>query len=125
MTLLALDLLRSKSEDSFLYTPDLELTKRDAQAAEMELDILCIRDGVLTLGEAKKENQLGKTRREELKEIEKYKGLAEAIGAEALVFATFADSWSDCTLRNIQNTVPSQIAVTLITGPELLAETQD
>jgi hypothetical protein len=124
VTLLALDHLSSKSEESFLYTPDLELTKRDEQAAAMELDILCIRDGLLTLGEAKKENQLGKTRRQEIKEIEKYKGLAEAIGAEALVFATFADSWSDSTLRNIRNAVPSQIAVTLLTGPELLTERQ-
>ena len=50
VTLLALDHLRNTSEESFLYTPDLELTKRDAETAEMELDILCIIDGVLTFG---------------------------------------------------------------------------
>jgi len=88
----------------------------------MELDILCIRGGLLTLGDAKKRTNWEKLGGKS-KEIEKYRDL-EAIGAEALVFATFADSWSDSTLRNIRSAVPSQIAVTLLTGPELLTERQ-
>jgi hypothetical protein len=122
VTLLALDHLRSTSEESFLYIPDLELTKRDAETAEMELDILCIRDGVLTLGEAKKENQLGKTKREELLEIEKYQRLAEQIGAEALVFATFADGWSNSTIRRIRDTTPTSQKVTLLKQSDLIRE---
>lgn len=123
VTLLALVYLKGKAEESFLYTPDMELAKRGAAGAVMELDILCIRDGVMSIGEAKKEDRLGSSKREEIETVQRYNGLAEQIGAEALVFATFADTWSDNTQKYISDNVTNRDFI-LLTRSELLEQTQ-
>jgi hypothetical protein len=119
VTLLALDHLKQRAEESFLYTTDMELTKRGAASPNMELDILCIRDGVMMLGEAKKEDRLGTTKRQEIEIIRRYKRVADQIDAEALVFATLADKWSDNTQKNIHEIVEGFQTI-LLTKTELL-----
>jgi hypothetical protein len=101
---LALDCLRKRSEESFLFTTDLELIKSDStdQKPEFELDICSIVDGEIVLGEAKKENRLGESARAENREIQKYVNLATQMGAKKLAFATLADSWSDETLKKVE-----------------------
>jgi hypothetical protein len=113
---LALDHLRVKCENSFLFTSDLELAKSGATLEEekKELDILCIRDGIITLGEAKKENRLGAGGGNEVDEIRKYFYLAKEIGARALVFATFSEAWSPETLNNV-NKIITDRAIEVIT----------
>jgi len=119
VTLLALDYLRRKAEESFLYTPDMELTKLGAANASVELDILCVPDGVIMIGEAKKEDRLGSSKRQEIETITEYDRLAEQLGADALVFATFADRWSEKTEKYIRDSV-SDRNVILLTRTELL-----
>lgn len=120
VALLALDHLRGKTEESFLYTPDVELTKHGATEASMELDILCVTDGAMMIGEAKKEDRLGNSKRHEIETIKAYNRSAEQLGADALVFATFADKWSSNTEKNIRDNVSAR-QVILLTRTELLA----
>jgi hypothetical protein len=118
VTLLALDYLKRKAGESFLYTPDMELTPRKASKVTVELDVLCVRDGALTIGEAKKEYRLGNTKRDEIATIRTYNRLAEQINAQAVVFSTFADKWSDKTQEYIAGNVPER-EVILLTRSEL------
>jgi hypothetical protein len=100
---LALDSLRAKSQDSFLFTGDLELIKSgsNTRKPEFELDIVAIVDGDIVLGEAKKNDKL------EDKDIKKYLHLAVRVGANKLAFATFAASWSAATRKNIEKIIGS------------------
>jgi hypothetical protein len=87
--------------DSFLYSPDIELLDPANGAQLLELDICCIPDGELTIGEAKRANRLGRTAREEREEINKYFDLAQRVGATQVVFATYDLRWRDETARMI------------------------
>jgi len=99
----------------------MELTKHGATDVTMELDILCIPDGVMSIGEAKKEDRLGSSKREEIETVRRYNRLAEQIGAESLVFATFADGWSNKTQEYIADNV-MECDVILLTRSELVDE---
>ena len=69
----------------------------------MEVDICCISDGILTIGEAKKDDRLGKSAKEENETIAKYYQLASAIGATRVVFATYANSWREVTVQRVHS----------------------
>jgi hypothetical protein len=123
VTLLALDNLRAKSKRSFLYTTDLELSKTGTKKTDLEMDILCIQDGKLTIGEAKKEGNLGLTKRSQIQEIEKYFRVARLIGADSIVFATFASSWSENTIRYIKETLAdNSTELMLLAADDLLGK---
>lgn len=92
--ILALRKLAHKSH-TFDYTPELDVTDDSGEVAE--LDICCLVDGRIVVGEAKRINRLGDTR---LKEEEKLKRLlraAEAATADRVVLATAAKSWRPAT----------------------------
>jgi len=95
--------LKGRTDSSFLFTTDLELTKKDAtdRKPDLELDILAVLDGELVLGEAKKGNRLGATAAAEKKEIQKYCRLAKELVAKKLIFATFSDTWSGETISQV------------------------
>jgi hypothetical protein len=73
----------------------------------------------MMIGEAKKEDRLGKGKRQEIETIEGYDRVADQIGADALVFATFADKWSEHTEKYIRNNVTKRELI-LLTRTELL-----
>jgi hypothetical protein len=105
-----------------LFTPDLELIKKDStdRKPELELDILAVLDGELALGEAKRGNRLGATAAAEKREIQKYSRLAKELVAKKLVFATFSDAWSGETIKNIESATASlPFETILLTGSEL------
>jgi hypothetical protein len=107
--------------DSFLFSPDIELLDPNSRKQLFELDICCIPDGELTIGEAKRSNRLGKTAREEREEINKYFDLAQKIGASRVVFATYDEQWRDQTVRMIMERFSdSLIKVTLWAKDDLL-----
>jgi|SRR6266511_4407911 len=120
---LALDHLSQKSEGNFLFTHDLELTPpEDLKEKKQELDIVCIRDGVITIGEAKKEDRLGEKGSSEVEEIRKYVKVAERISAKALVFATFSNDWSQETYTNVnKHTSGKNLEIILLKAADLLS----
>jgi len=56
--ILALDVMRAQSKDSFLYSPELAIRKKDTKKWEMEIDICCIANGRMYIGEAKSNDSL-------------------------------------------------------------------
>jgi hypothetical protein len=101
--LLALDYLRSKSIDAFSFTTDREIWKSRSSGPDAEADFFCAPDGALTIGEAKKENRLGKSPSSENAEIKKYVHLVQLFSARQLVFATLSESWSDRTIQHVRH----------------------
>jgi hypothetical protein len=119
---LALACLKGRTNRSFLFTSDLELTKKGAtdQKPALEVDILAVLDGELALGEAKKGNRLGNTAAAERRVIKKYCRIAKALVAKKLVFATFSDSWSTETIKNLEAaTANLPLDVIQLTGSDL------
>lgn len=55
LPLLTMAYLKKKAKSSFLYVPELEFRRRENQSKpELEVDICCIQDGRIILGECKK-----------------------------------------------------------------------
>lgn len=63
----------------------------------MEIDFGCNIDGLIALGEAKKEGRLGRNSTEEDKKLENYKVAATTIRASQVVFATNDGNWAEQT----------------------------
>ncbi len=106
--LLALDLLRRMSQDSFLHVPELEYREKDADKPAYEVDLNCIVDGLLTIGEAKKDDRLAKNEKEESEVISKYLNLGKKLAVQQIVFATASEQWHPSTIERIRNTFPDQ-----------------
>lgn len=101
--LLALDLLRRTSQDSFLHVPELEYREKDADKPAYEVDLNCVVDGLLTIGEAKKDDRLGKNEKEESQVISKYLDLGKKLAVQQIVFATGSEQWHPSTIERITN----------------------
>jgi hypothetical protein len=101
--LLALDYLRLKSAENFSFATDREFWKQDAPKPDAEVDLFCVTDGVLTIGEAKKDSRLGKSVSEENAEITKYKQISKGLSARQLVLATSSDAWSANTTERVNS----------------------
>ena len=97
---LAVNYLMGKSK-TFDYCPELELRNLSTNEQSFEIDICCIQDGKLTIGEAKVSDCLGNSKREENEAITKYFDLSEKIGVSQLVFATIEESWKEKTIERI------------------------
>jgi hypothetical protein len=104
--------------DIIVPTDGKDLIKSDSisRKPEFELDIAAIVDGAIVLGEAKKNGRL------DIKEIKKYLYIAKKIGAQKLVFATFAPSWSAETQGNIDTIItPAEIEPIILTHTNLVS----
>jgi hypothetical protein len=106
--LLALDWLRRASKQSFLFVPELQYRETDRNANRSEVDLNCVVDGVLTIGEAKKENRIGDTEKNEYAVITKYLDLAKKLVARQVVFATSSEEWHANTLKNLRSVFEKQ-----------------
>lgn len=106
--LLALDALQRMSTDSFLYVHELGYRELDAEAPPMEVDVNCVTDGLLTIGEAKKDNRLGKNDKEETETISKYLDLAKRLAAHQVLFATAAEEWHPRTAERMKSAFKSE-----------------
>ncbi len=97
-TILALNALGKKTKDTFDFIPEFELrtSPNDAKPL-MEIDFGCNIDGLIALGEAKKEGRLGRNSAEEDKKLENYKLAATTIRASQVVFATNCAHWAEQT----------------------------
>jgi hypothetical protein len=99
--LLALNFLKLASSDNFSFVTDREFWKSGAEKADAEIDLCCVSDGVLTIGEAKKDDRLGKSAGEENAEIAKYKRIAAGLSARRLVLATYSEDWNTKTVERV------------------------
>lgn len=98
--LLTLDFLRRQAS-SFLYSEELEIWRPEEDRPFKEIDICCICDGVLTIGEAKVGNRIEKGGGKERNTLAKYRDVAEGLGAHRFVFAT-SDQWAAETGENVR-----------------------
>lgn len=121
VTALALHSFQQKKTDSFMYTTDLEFSEMPSGPPKQEIDICCILDGRLYLGEAKKEDSLGANSVEDARIAGRYLALARRLATRDVVFATFATQWSGRTKTEIERAFSdSQARVHLLEGAELL-----
>jgi len=123
-TILTLYNLFREARDSFIYSPELSLK---AKNTEMEIDIICIVDGKIVVGEAKMGRLIKDRDFSPRDEFEKYKIVASEIGASRVVFATVQDSFYEIPLKKIDrfrreliNDGLAGVEVDILCGSELL-----
>jgi hypothetical protein len=102
--ILALDAMRTQSKDSFLYSPELAIRKKDTEKWEMEIDICCIANGRMYIGEAKSNDSLKSDTKSPLKAVGKYRHFSEELGATGVIFATSQPAWDDVSEKAITET---------------------
>jgi hypothetical protein len=104
--ILALDNLRRSSEDSFLHVPELKYAEKELDDDEKplcEVDLNCVIDGLLTIGEAKKDDRLGSNDKQESELISKYLNVGKRLAVHQIVFATSCDQWHPKTIEAINS----------------------
>jgi len=118
--LLALDHQR-KNAKTFLYSEELEIWKPGEDLPFKEIDICCICDGLLTIGEAKAASRIEAGGRKERATLHKYREVAEGLGARRLVLAT-SQSWAAETIENARRIFEgTRIEVVPLSGADLMS----
>jgi hypothetical protein len=98
--LLTLNKLRVSSKESFLFCHELRIFRKEGHKAFLEMDICCIANGKLCIGEAKSNGDL-KGDLTEIQTAERYRDLALKIGATMVMFSTTENAWSNASLKAI------------------------
>jgi hypothetical protein len=91
--ILTLNAILNKSRDSFLFCPELRIRLQGQKKHAMELDICCVPDGKLCIGEAKSNGSLATADLSAAQAAEKYCDVAEKLGATRVVFSTSEEKW--------------------------------
>jgi hypothetical protein len=102
--LLTLNQLRSQSDNSFLYCPELRITPTGSTKMYLEIDVCCITNGRLCIGEAKSVDTLATKDLNAPQTAERYRDLALKLGAITVVFSTSKPQWNDTTRDAIRTT---------------------
>ena len=80
--ILALDYLQRSADDSFFYSPELDVRKdATAKKANLELDFCCCVDGQLMIGQATARDSLADTAGKEEERLAVNRDIASAIRA--------------------------------------------
>jgi len=80
--ILTLNKLKSLSKESFLFANEIEIRKdKHSEKPDIELDIFCILDGKIIIGECKKPNKIDKDNYKEIQILKRYKFFYKKIGA--------------------------------------------
>jgi hypothetical protein len=95
--LLTLNKLRIQSEGSFLFRPEILLTRAGSTGNSLEADVCCIANGRLCIGEAKSTESLEGDKLTAMRAAERYRDLAIEIGASMAVFSTSAKAWNQAS----------------------------
>jgi hypothetical protein len=90
---LTLNKLRMESQESFISRPEVRLTPTGSTKMYLEIDVCCIADGRLCIGEAKSSDSLAGNALTPMQTVERYRDLALKMGASIVVFATTELSW--------------------------------
>jgi hypothetical protein len=105
VALLTLLALQKQSRGSFLYSPELSIQPDDEFKGNMEIDICCILDGKIIIGEAKSTDSLASNKQNAQQVVNRYRILAEKMRASALMFSTTEEAWETSTSAAIDNLV--------------------
>ena len=97
--LLTLNNLRISSKESFLFRPELRILPKGSHKTYLEMDICCIANGKLCIGEAKSNGDLKGKDLTALQTATRYRDLALKIGASMVVFSTTDDSWNPASVK--------------------------
>lgn len=113
LPLLTIAFLNKQAKKSFLYVPEL-LLRQNPSKPDREVDICCIVDGKIVIGECKID-KISKSL------INKLKSFSNALPKtpDHLIFATLLDSISDEIVDHINSTI--QIPHTILTKSDLLS----
>ncbi len=118
--LLALDYLR-RQNTSFSYADELSFWRSDQPRPFIEIDLCCICDGTLTIGEAKTTERIEGGGKRERRSVAKYREAAVLLGARQFVLAT-SKTWSAETLANAEAAfVGTNVRVVHLEGAEILS----
>jgi hypothetical protein len=92
--LLTLNYLKSLSESSFIFSPELELTHKINKKEHFEIDISCVIDGELYIGEAKKTEEIPE-------KLNIYNTVCNELNAR-FVLSTLAENWGSANIKRIE-----------------------
>ena len=116
--LLALHYLNRTSRKAFEWVPDSDIYFRDQDTCSpRNIDILCLRDGKVYIGEAKSNDHLDSDK------LALYETLLRRIEVDGLVFATTKEKWDRSTMSRINELADRTTRqVLVLTGRELYGE---
>jgi hypothetical protein len=119
--ILTLGALREKCKDSFLFCPELRISVKGDEKHFMELDICCIPDGRLCIGEAKSNGMLATKGVSAGEATLKYRDLAVKLGATRVIFSTCSHVWDHASEVAIESTFSAlpHILVSKLTASDL------
>ena len=106
VTVLTLNKLKNTCERSFIYIPEIELFHKEIQKEEKnrkEIDICCLCDGKIILGECKKNSRLENTEKKEKDILKSLADIFLKLKADRCVFSTYSENWRDKTVKLIDN----------------------
>lgn len=113
--LLTLDYMRRLSGDSFLFCPELRIRPENSKKAFIEIDICCVSNGRLCIGEAKSNDSIATKELTALQIAERYCDLAVKMGASLVVFSTSESCWGEPTFSAISKAFASQPYIKTLT----------
>jgi hypothetical protein len=101
VTLLTLDALSRNSKGNFQFASELSIKPEGNIKSTMEIDIPCIMNGKMIVGEAKSVNTLTTNGSTAAQAAAKYRCLAEQLGADGVIFSTSMSDWDQTTHKAI------------------------
>jgi hypothetical protein len=113
--LLTLDYIRRQSKESFLFSPELRIRPEGSRKAFMEIDICCVSNGRICIGEAKSNDSIATNQATAQKVGERYRDLAVKIGASMVAFSTSATCWSEPTFTAISTAFETHPYIEILT----------
>jgi hypothetical protein len=99
--LLTLNKLRVSSKEGFLFCHELRILPKEGNDTFLEMDICCIANGKLCIGEAKSNGDLSGKHLTSIQTAERYRDLALKIGATMVMFSTAESGWNESSLQAI------------------------
>ena len=119
---LGLDYMARNSKHPFHYSPEVKFRKSDSDLVG-EIDFCAVYDGVLTIGEAKKNGELASSNNEARKIVEKNAQLADMLSARRVLFCTTAQEWKNSTVEAVHGAFQGKLAVpTFVAAEDLLGK---
>jgi hypothetical protein len=101
--LLTVDALRRQSPGNFIYSPEHKLRLEADPKQNMEIDICCIMDNQIIIGEAKSNNSLKANGKKPTQVTAKYEDLAKAMNASSIIFSTTEPEWDEPSRKAIDH----------------------